>query len=535
MEQESDFSDTEIEDMRTKIRKQMLKAELIQEEKRKKLQEHRNRAEVSLKQELRSLTINPSPEEHIHLKYNPIKLYKLYVKNFTDIPKSFAIAPILSLLGFCLSLKPVQYFNHGTLFHNIFTLLLGRTWLTRKSTAVRKVLKPIDNESLIPKNFPIPESTEAISDALESTRLFQIFAKSMGLFCIDEMGWWLSDMKGKKHMTGMMDRVCKLYDCDSWARTTKTHGIEIVDNPYVSIITATTPKRFLQLTNQFDIASGFLPRFLIFFEEREKNFIPKPSSYNLEIIDNGQPNYPQSEDEIMTALNKIFNTLILSTILYPKNNIFIEFESEKALPYFQEFEKRFTKRIMFLQEKYDDDPIIDFIGRYSSQYVVKIADILSIADNLEKFVKNLTNVIFAPETYKKVNVYEVELKYLLEAIDIVNHSLDSLEKLLIPNIRNVKEDEFPEMYKRILNYLYKHRNDEERLKTSQINRGLNGINAKQLDEMLDTLERLEYIEIYKKSKIRKKEIQFWRITKDGKEKIYHSLNKIDQRLLRRVS
>lgn len=528
-------TDEELLKIQSSIEKKEAEREAKQERIKRKLEEYRRQRKEHLKQELKTLYFNEnddpfSEEYNTFLKYNPIDLYCLTMKELTDIPDDFILMSIIAILGYCLTPKVVHRFNHSTLRHNIFACFLGRTWLTRRTTSIKKVVKLANDDPLIWTDFPIPDSTEAIADGFESTEVFKTFERSMAMMIIDEMGWWLSSMKGKKHLTGMMDRICKIYDCDSWSRVTKTHGVEMVDHPYACIISATTPVRFNQLTSKDDVGTGFLPRFLIFFEERKSDWIPKESHYDFEFIDTHGKDYPDNEYQISEALYHQLRTLILSCLLFPEPYIHCQFNEVDALPLFQQFEQDVAKKVIKMTEEHEGNPLIDFIGRYSSQYVVKIADILSIADNLPKFIKNLTNVIFNNE---RKNEHIVDKKYLEQAMGIIDRSLQSLERLLLPKIQMSGRDEFPELNKRLLKYLYRNRNDETKLDTPRINKGMYGILKKDLEEALDTLESMEFIENFRsETKIRgfknRINILYYKITKNGMQQIYQYLDDVDK-------
>jgi len=69
--------------------------------------------------------------------------------------------------------------------------------------------------------------------------------------------------------------MTNLYDYQQVSRSTITHGLEIIDEPFLSILATSTLKWVTDYVSQDDIASGYLARWLIFYPDQE---IKKPDA-----------------------------------------------------------------------------------------------------------------------------------------------------------------------------------------------------------------------------------------------------------------
>jgi hypothetical protein len=144
------------------------------------------------------------------------------------------------------------------MFPNLWTILIGRSGLERKSSAINLALSVLpDDYETLPNDFTPEGLQESLSKA------------SQGLISKEEIGGFLESIKKKDYMSGTADLLCYLYDCPSrYKRTLRSLRFEL-SNVCFSILAATTPSRFVDTVKPSDFNSGFLSRFLIVYGRRE--------------------------------------------------------------------------------------------------------------------------------------------------------------------------------------------------------------------------------------------------------------------------
>jgi hypothetical protein len=189
-----------------------------------------------------------------------IAAYKTYASLLTDAPDVYHEFCGLTLLSLAAGRTPISMTPYS-MFPNLWTILIGRSGLERKSSAINLALKvlPEDYETL-PNDFTPEGLQESLSKA------------SQGLISKEEIGGFLESIKKKDYMSGTADLLCHLYDCPSrYKRMLRSLRFEL-SNVCFSILAATTPSRFVDTVKPSDFNSGFLSRFLIVYGKRIVSF-----------------------------------------------------------------------------------------------------------------------------------------------------------------------------------------------------------------------------------------------------------------------
>jgi Protein of unknown function (DUF3987) len=176
------------------------------------------------------------------------------------------------------------------LYPNFYSLLIGRTGIDRKSTA----MKCGDREIL----QRIPNNIVQVRGALSSEGIYEVLGKQQNtrvlLYC-DEMRSFLN-ISNRQGTADIIPRLNTLYDCPDFDDLTRSRAQSIkIDHPFVSFI-AGTPKEWLtDAIGSGEIMGGFVNRFLP-VEGMSNKSIPFPT-----------PSDDHTAKQLAAELNKIID------------------------------------------------------------------------------------------------------------------------------------------------------------------------------------------------------------------------------------
>jgi hypothetical protein len=143
---------------------------------------------------------------------------------------------------------------YGTIYPNLWVLLIGPSTISHKSTTLQHSNDIIQNVSPanIMSNMFSPEGIiQELSEQPNNT----------GVMIKDEFGGILTNMT-REYMSNTKDLLMELYDGNQKIkRRLRTETITI-NTPYVTWLTATTPSRFYQTFKYEDLYTGFINRFI---------------------------------------------------------------------------------------------------------------------------------------------------------------------------------------------------------------------------------------------------------------------------------
>ncbi len=194
-------------------------------------------------------------------------LYRDYKQLVTpsEVPNEFHLFVFLTMISALVGDK--IFFNEGndTVYPNIWTMLVGQSGTSRKSTAFRpslKILGKIDEVNLLAPSA----SPEGFYKELEEY-------EGVGLLRHTELGTLLGSLR-KDYMGGFVDFLCEMYDpMSAPLRRRLSKDTTNIDKLAVSWIAATTPDSLNKCGASSRIASGFLPRWNIVFGTPSPTFI----------------------------------------------------------------------------------------------------------------------------------------------------------------------------------------------------------------------------------------------------------------------
>ena len=226
--------------------------------------------EVITEEELKAYSLPEGPKFVCKLPMDHfIQRYMAYGADVSDAYPDYWFAGGLHALAVVADKKIKIDLKQGTHYPNLYICILGKSTLSRKSTAVKKTkdrlieVLPELKYSMVPTEF----SAEAFVEHMDHY--------NHASWVRDEAAGVLSTMK-KTYMGGFKDTLMQLYDCDEIhrkLRTSQRKSVQTdfnVDDPYLNILFATTDASLGANTEQNDTLSGFMARFLYFFPQGKK-------------------------------------------------------------------------------------------------------------------------------------------------------------------------------------------------------------------------------------------------------------------------
>jgi hypothetical protein len=166
---------------------------------------------------------------------------------------------------------------HAPLFPNLYILIVARTTLYRKSTAMDQTERLIEAAGLDYLLLPSEFSTEALFDMLaglrhsneaELPRDVQLreqkgrFFAAQRSFLVDEASSIFALAK-RDYGSGLHELLLKGFDApQSWSKSLKTRGLIVVRRPCLSFMGATTPLKFGEYFGNAEAESGLSARFV---------------------------------------------------------------------------------------------------------------------------------------------------------------------------------------------------------------------------------------------------------------------------------
>jgi hypothetical protein len=197
-----------------------------------------------------------------------IRQWIRYVATRTDAYPEYSHMCAVSLLSVVAMRKVVLPLDTGITYTNIWSLGLGESSTSRKSTSI-DILNEVLGANYQDKKLPDSFSSEAFIE--------QIAKKQQCYQVLSEAGGLLKDVNAKKYLAGVKDFLCEIYGNTKFQRTLRTSQRTNsvtdfnIEKPYLSFVWTTTYETFEKSTSADDVGSGLLARFLIFAPKYKKN------------------------------------------------------------------------------------------------------------------------------------------------------------------------------------------------------------------------------------------------------------------------
>jgi len=416
-----------------------------------------------------------------------INMYKQYHRYSTDAPLRYGEIMAIQLLGHALGYKPVNLIQPKEVHHNLYSVFIGKSTLSRKTTSQTL------GQDIYPYERCLPAETspeQLIVEMSEMSERMQFLGEFTGL---------LKGVTGRGYMSRFVELYNDLHGCPKrYLRTLRKKKGEkskfLIENAYLSVNSTVTQEMLKQHLTEELVEGGFLPRWLLVHGEA------KPRRRG------------RLRDDVLKLKENLAEILNAIVKMEDKNVNFVL--DDEALERYNRIEEE-------AYSKYDK--ILPFAGRYLN-YVISFADILIVSDAIgaaiaegkplyisagERTVytfnklidliqlKQLTqltkedNSIKRKNSVKPVNCIIVSRDYIDRAWKLIKPSLDYAASLI-----DYVEVDRPTA--KLMEYL-RRVGEASHSKAMQYTH----LNADQMASAVKTLRQMDYIEIINKEIERK--------------------------------
>jgi primase-polymerase (primpol)-like protein len=297
---------------------------------------------------------NVLPDDHFVSEYLDL------ATELTDAYPEYHFMTALSLLSTAVDRKIQINVTPTPLFPNIWTLLLGKSTVSRKSTALDIGETILGFAEMDEKKLPEDFSPEAFIEELEQN--------PQSLFMKDEFGEFLAKMD-RSYQKGIGALLSRIYDCPrNYSRKLRKNTFN-VENAYVTMASACVPKQIARHTSVEDLESGFFPRIVVVWPERHKERMDRQNT--------GQDVYDQQQ-RLGEWVGGLYHSINYAYQLHGQESggkqVLRWNLDEEAIEYYNQWCRDWED---FIMESEKGDEFSAFFGRLSD-VVLKIACLLEV-------------------------------------------------------------------------------------------------------------------------------------------------------------
>lgn len=201
--------------------------------------------------------------------------YRNIVAGCTEAPEEFHLASFLTAAG-CLVGRTAWVCNPHPIYPNLYSLLVGETGITRKTTAYRFAIDALTGgNSLLDGRAKIMQSLASL-EGLAATMKTDSPPPFRVLCVLDEFKS-LAAKNRQMATSNLIPGLTELFNTgSSFEINTKNRRVEI-EKPFLCILAASTQAWFEESVSESDVSGGFLNRWLVFTGRTDKLIpFPKP-------------------------------------------------------------------------------------------------------------------------------------------------------------------------------------------------------------------------------------------------------------------
>lgn len=177
----------------------------------------------------------------------------------SEAPDNFHLGSALTLLGAMIGRRVRAEYASDPLFANLYTVLIGASGSSRKDTAMRRAMG-------------LPFGAEGTRILVPAFRVHRDISSAEGLVSIlkdtPNTLLYLSELSivqknaARKGTSTIFDRMIEAWDAPPVLQNLNKMTPQTAENPYLSILAATQPKRLADQMTAEDMHSGFANRWL---------------------------------------------------------------------------------------------------------------------------------------------------------------------------------------------------------------------------------------------------------------------------------
>lgn len=205
-----------------------------------------------------------------------ISYYLKYTEN-TEPPESYHHWTAVSLIAGALQRKVYIRAGHGTIFSNLYVVLVGGSGRTRKGTAMDlgiEIFKELGLEitaESITREALIKALANSVDNFEDKTTNEIVFHCSLTTFSKE-----LSVFLGEKDLRFLADLTDWYDSLDRWKYQTKNSGTDFIRGLCYNLLGATAPDWLQSIIPIEAVGGGFTSRIIFVVEENKKQIVPFP-------------------------------------------------------------------------------------------------------------------------------------------------------------------------------------------------------------------------------------------------------------------
>jgi len=260
----------------------------------------------------------------------------------TDAPEIYHIFNFLTVIGALLKDNIHLQFSNLKIYPNLWMVLIGRSSLYRKSTAIKlaiDIVSKTNKKLLLPSEFSLEKLFSVLSE------------QNTGVFWIDEFSNFFSQFH-RTYMQGGLSFFVELYD-KAYLKRSIMDEERVIENPCISILSATTIEGISIALKEREIRTGLLPRFVFVYANKKEKEVYVPDAIDWE-------KYNALLGKIKAITEKVYGSQKIT---------------KEAIDYFTDYQKAKTREV-----EVESPDFLAFLTRiYIS--ILKISLILSAIEN----------------------------------------------------------------------------------------------------------------------------------------------------------
>jgi hypothetical protein len=186
--------------------------------------------------------------------------YRDLVAPCTEAPEAFHYGSLITAVGCLIGRRAWIMTPHKT-YPNFYVLLIGKTGHTRKSTAYQYGLNLLEDAAgaLAEKTKRLHglASAEGLAAAMQGKEPFRVL-------CVEDEFKSLITKGRQKAVENLIPKITELFNCPPRFEVNTKKDPILIENPFLSIIAASTQAWFEESLSSADVSGGFLNRWLVF-------------------------------------------------------------------------------------------------------------------------------------------------------------------------------------------------------------------------------------------------------------------------------
>lgn len=196
----------------------------------------------------------------------------------TEVPERFAVWAGISMLSAILERKVWLNSRVGTIYPNMYVVLIGESGRARKSTAIvrgRELLLRADIGIKILPQKTSPEGLISALKAVETKDTKNLLRERCGGLVIAEE--FMTFLNKRSYEAGLSQILIPMWDCNpQFEYQTLGRGIEKINDGFLSIAAAATPQSLRDAIPVNVIGEGLTSRMIMVYSNEEPEPCPWP-------------------------------------------------------------------------------------------------------------------------------------------------------------------------------------------------------------------------------------------------------------------